>query len=137
MEFADQFFHPDDDPVPKNHKYLRLESAIQWDDLLGKMGAFFSKRRGRPSKSVKIYIMLLMVKHLENLSDEELLEKFQGSLPLQKACNIQFRAAQKYIKDASTFTKFRGRIGLEGCKIIEEAVEGFIVKKNSKRTKPS
>lgn len=128
MNFNDQFFIPGSDPVPDDHKYVRMVKAIRWENLFRQMRQFYS-HQGRPSKAVKIQIILLMVKHMEQLSDELLLGKFRDNLPLQKACNIPYLQAQTYIKDASLFCKFRGRIGIKGCEFIDEVVEAFIKEK--------
>lgn len=109
----------------EKHKYVRLEKLINWENLYSQMRTFYSPI-GRPSKEVKAMILLLMVKHMENLSDAKLLAQLRDNVPLQAACNLDFKTAQSFIKDDSLFSKFRKRIGVEGCKLIEETVNAFV-----------
>jgi len=128
MEFSDQFFHPADDPVPDDHKYLRLRDAIGWEKVLGELESSYSENEGRPSIPLKNMVILLLIKHLEQLSDRALIEKLSGSMPMQKALNIAYRDAQDYCHH-SLLTHFRARIGESGVNIIADAVEDFVKKK--------
>lgn len=127
MNFNDQFFHPDDDPVPADHPYLRIMAVLDDQEVLSGLEKNYSENRGRPAVPPAKMAFLLVIKHVETLSDEELVEKLRGSLPMQKALNITFKAAQKYL-DPSSLSKFRDRIGEEGVKLIYGAVERFIKK---------
>lgn len=133
LDFAAQFFIPENDPISDTHPYVRLANEIEWFDLLDGLGRFYSEGRGRPSIPVKNMILLLMFKHFEQLSDRELVAQVSCNMAMQKALNISFQAAQDYI-DASSLSKFRGRVGIEGMVLIEAAVDK-IVKKKAQRSR--
>lgn len=128
LDFSAQFFVREDDPIKDTHPYMRLANEIEWFDLLDKLGQFYSENRGRPSIPVKNMVLLLMFKHFEQLSDRELVEQVSCNMAMQKALNISFKAAQNYI-NASSLSKFRKRIGVEGVRQIEAAVDSVIKKK--------
>lgn len=132
MTFSDQFFHPDDDPIPDDHPYLILINELPWNELLTKFEEFFSQDKGRPSIPVKHMIFLLLIKHKEGYSDRELAERIGVDMALQKALGISFRTAREYIHHTS-FTKFRNKIGEEGARLIEEAVLKFVKKKRRRK----
>ena len=131
LDFAAQFFIPEDDPIRDTHPYVRLANEIEWFDLLDALGKFYSEGRGRPSIPVKNMILLLMFKHFEQLSDRELVGQIGCNMAMQKALNISFQAAQDYI-DASSLSKFRQRIGEDGMVLIEAAVNKIVKKKGKK-----
>jgi transposase, IS5 family len=136
IEFSDQFFHPMDDPVPPDHKYLRLRDALDRERIFKELGEEYEESKGRPSKPVMNMILLLLIKHMEGLSDRELMEKLAGSLPMQKALNLTYRAAQDYI-DPSTLTYFRARIGEKGALLLADIAAEFVKKKGSRNRKRS
>lgn len=112
----------------EQHRYVRLENLIVWEDLFLTMGEFYSEL-GRPSKDVKVMIFLLIIKHMEGLSDRGLLNLLRENLPLQYACGLSFKDALTFIKNASLFSKFRTRIGNRGCLLIEESVQTLLKEK--------
>lgn len=133
LDFAAQFFIPENDPIKATHPYVRLSNEVEWFDLLDGLGKFYSEGRGRPSIPVKNMILLLMFKHFEQLSDRELVAQISCNMAMQKSLNISFQSAQEYI-DPSSLSKFRQRIGEKGMALIETAVDK-IVKKKAKKTR--
>ena len=133
LDFSAQFFLPEHDPIRESHPYVRLGNEIEWFDLLDNLGKNYTEGRGRPSIPVKNMVLLLMFKHLEQLSDRELVTQLSCNMAMQKALNISFQAAQNYI-DASSLTKFRQRIGANGTALIEAAISN-IVKKKAQKTR--
>jgi len=71
MTCSNQFFHPDDDPIPDDHPYLILINELPWNELLTKFEDFLNQDKGRPSIPVKHMIFLLLIKHKEGYSDRE------------------------------------------------------------------
>lgn len=131
LDFAAQFFIPENDPIKDTHPYVRLSNEVEWFDLLDGLGKFYSEDRGRPSIPVKSMILLLMFKHFEQLSDRELVAQIGCNMAMQKALNISFQSAQEYI-NASSLSKFRQRIGEKGLDLIEAAVDKIVKKKRKK-----
>lgn len=131
LDFAAQFFIPENDPIKATHPYVRLSNEVEWFDLLDGLGKFYSEGRGRPSIPVKNMILLLMFKHFEQLSDRELVAQISCNMAMQKSLNISFQSAQEYI-DPSSLSKFRQRIGEKGMALIETAVDKIVKKKRKK-----
>lgn len=133
LSFSDQFFDPREDPIPDDHPYLILIRELPWSELLSRVGDFYSDT-GRPSIPVKHMVFLLLIKHQEGYSDRELANRIGVDMALQKALNISFRDAQKYVHHSS-FSKFREKLGEEGGRLIEEAVHKFVKKKAPPKTR--
>lgn len=132
LSFSDQFFG-NPDPVPDDHRYLRIVAAIDWDRLLDQLADLYDRERGRRSKPVKAMVILLIIKHLAGLADEEVVECLKMNLALQKACNLTFLRAQRFVSPSS-LSRFRKRLGQQGAAQIAQATEAFIGKRQKSRT---
>jgi len=53
-----------------NDLLLQLAHVIPWNDFDNVFGHHYSKNTGAPSKSIRLMAGLLLLKQLENLSDE-------------------------------------------------------------------
>ena len=105
---------------------------IPWGELLNALGEFYSDDNGRPSIPVKNMVFLLLVKHREGYSDRELADRIKVDMALQKALDIPFRDAQKYLHHSS-FSRFREKIGKEGAEHIEQTILKFVKKKRRRK----
>lgn len=133
--FDEQFFW-NQPPNFENHCFIKLEKMIDWPELYSKFNSFY-KPRGRNSVPLKHMILLLLIKHLENLSDEEVVARLSSDLAMQKALNLPFHECQLRILTSNTsrdgkikkitgyinpsaLTAFRKRLGSDGAKLLEE-----------------
>ena len=73
--------------------------------------------QGRPAKSIRLMVALLMLKHLRNLSDESVVEQWMENIYYQYfsgetsyACGVPCEASER--------VHFRKRIGEEGVELI-------------------
>jgi len=55
---------------PKNPIY-QLSHRIPWQEFDMQFSKYYSRRRGRPGKAVRLMVSLLILKQLYDLSDEE------------------------------------------------------------------
>lgn len=114
----DWFMVPD---VDKNHEVIRIADAIDWASLSERLAKFYCSDNGRPTKPARAKVGLLMLKHLNGLSDQAVVDMLKRDLYAQYLCDVSLKEAQKFI-NASTLTYFRKQIGADGVKLIEAEV---------------
>ena len=122
--------------VDPEHKLIRLTNRIDWDEIIEKLSIYYSTK-GRKAKRIRMMVALHMVKHLYNLSDEQVVEGLQENLYWMAFCGVpteQIAAggALRWL-EASTMTKFRKRIGAEGMNAIEEVIRDQILSDGRRR----
>jgi IS5 family transposase len=102
-----------------NQPLYRLAQRMPWNDLV----AFLAKRyatNGRPSVPLRRMIGLTILKHLFDLSDEALVSTWQQNPYWQFFCG-ESHFQWVLPCDPSEMTRFRKRIGEEGCERILKA----------------
>lgn len=113
---------------------MRLSQIIPWQELEQKLVPLYAKK-GRPAKPIRLMVGLIIIKHLEDLSDEHVVEQWIQNPYYQAFCGEQF-FQWKFPCDPSDLTYFRKRIGKEGCELIfkhstliheEKALESDVV----------
>jgi Transposase domain (DUF772). len=92
---------------------LILARRIPWEDLCTEYSQYYAET-GRRAKPVRLMLGLLLLKHLENLSDERLVQKWVQNPYYQAFCGFH-EFQWKFPCDPSDLTYFRRRIGQEGC----------------------
>ena len=113
---------------------MRLGKAIPWDVLEEHLAPQYAET-GRPAKPVRLMVGLLILKQLENLSDERVIEQWVQNPYFQAFCGERF-FQWKFPCDPSDLTYFRKRIGEKCCEEIfkhsvlihgDKALEGDVV----------
>lgn len=107
--------------VDKNHEVIKIADAIDWTSLSDRLAKFYCPNNGRPTKPSRAKVGLLMLKHLNGLSDENVVDMLKRDLYAQYLCDVSLKEAQKFI-NSSSLTYFRKQIGPEGVKLIEAEV---------------
>jgi IS5 family transposase len=107
--------------VDKDHEIIRIADAIDWASLSERLAKFYCSDNGRPTKPARAKVGLLMLKHLNGLSDQAVVDMLKRDLYAQYLCDVSLKEAQKFI-NASTLTYFRKQIGPDGVKLIEAEV---------------
>ena len=100
---------------PKN-PLLKLGHKIPWEILEGGLGPLYADI-GRPAKPIRLMCGLLILKQLENLSDDHLMEQWVQNPYFQAFCGER-RFQWKAPCASSDLTHFRKRIGEEGVEKI-------------------
>ena len=95
---------------------LRLGRAIPWDNLEEHLAPLYATT-GRPAKPVRLMVGLMILKQLENLSDERVIEQWVQNPYFQAFCGERF-FQWKFPCDPSDLTYFRKRIGEKWCEEI-------------------
>jgi IS5 family transposase len=96
---------------------IKLADAIDWAIFESAFSRYYSKTTGRPSKPIRLMVGLLMLKQLENLSDESLVIQFKRNPYYQYFCGYPEYKSQVPC-NATELVHFRNRIGIEGFNLI-------------------
>lgn len=107
------FLYPNliDQLNPKN-PLLKMAKVIPWDYLEESFREFYSAT-GRPAKPIRLMVGLCILKHLDNLSDDALVERWVQNPYDQAFCGVnEFQWSLPC--DPSDLVYFRKRIGKEG-----------------------
>jgi IS5 family transposase len=114
------FLYPDllDQLNPK-HPLLQLADRIPWAGFEQEFARLYSEH-GRPAKSTRLMVGLLLLKQLENLSDERVVEAWTQNPYFQAFCGMtEFQWSLPC--DPTDLVYFRKRIGKDGARLIFEA----------------
>lgn len=128
----ENFLLPFDGKLKKDNRWVKLADAIPWEELEEIYGKKFSAKMGRPGLNVRIAVGALIIKHKQNLTDEETVEQIMENPYLQYFLGYE-EFQEKAPFDASTLVYFRARFELEDVNVINE----LLVKMMSKSEKPA
>lgn len=117
------------------HELLILAAKIDWEQLTDELAPRYSNI-GRSGKPIRLMVGAHILKHMFNLSDEQVAGRLSGDVYWMKFCGIAqaFSTPEWRPLDPSTMTYFRKRIGAEGVRKIEEVVRDQLLAE--KRIKP-
>ena len=99
--------------LDRNDPLLRLADAIPWRELDQAFRRHYTQGHGRPAKPIRLMVGLLMLKQLENLSDEALVLQFKRNPYYQAFCGLT-EFSLKPPCDSTELVHFRNRIGPDG-----------------------
>jgi len=97
-----------------NDPLLRLASVLPWHELDQAFAKHYCHGLGRPAKPIRLMVGLLILKQLENLSDEAVVLQFKRNPYYQAFCGFS-EFSCKLPCDSSELVHFRKRIGAEGA----------------------
>ena len=96
-----------------NDPLIALSNAYDWRELETKLQKYYVNNNGRPAKPIRLMAGLLLLKQIENLSDEEVVLAWKRNPYYQYFCG--FREFQTALPCHSTeLVKFRAKIGTDG-----------------------
>jgi transposase, IS5 family len=94
------------------HPLVRLAAEINWDFLAKRFGSVCSVGPGQPPLPTRLVAGLLILKHMHNLSDEALCDRWVENPYFQYFCGeVVFRHELPF--DRSSLTRWRQRLGEE------------------------
>ncbi|NDV23140.1 IS5 family transposase [Desulfovibrio sp. JC022] len=101
-----------------NHPLLRLASEIPWSRFEEEFAGLYSVN-GRPAKPTSLMVGLMLLKQLDNLSDERVVEAWTQNPYSQAFCSMtEFQWSLPC--DPTDLVYFRKRIGENGARLIFE-----------------
>lgn len=98
--------------IDRKHALVRLSGLIDWASFDEAFGKFY-KPIGRPAKRTRLMVGLSYLKHVHDLSDEEVVERWVENPYWQYFCGEAHFRHEAPI-DPSLMTRWRGRIGPDG-----------------------
>jgi IS5 family transposase len=107
----DDLFQPSLETIINlRHPLVQLAREMDWDFVGGRFGSVCSMGPGQPPLSTRLVAGLFILKHMHNLSDEELCDRWVENPYYQYFCGeVVFRHALPF--DRSSLTRWRQRLG--------------------------
>ena len=110
-------FHGLAEQLNQKHPLFLLAHKIDWSLFEDNFKKHYNEKMGKPAKPIRLMVALLILKHVRNLSDENLVEHWSENLYFQYFSGEQF--FQPAIPCVPTeLVAFRQRIGEEGVELI-------------------
>ena len=101
-----------DQIVDLNHPLAKLARAVDWRFLEERFGAVYSDGSGQPPLPTRLMAGLAILKHMHDLSDEVLCERWIENPYYQLFCGEEF-FVHRLPFDRSSMTRWRQRMGEE------------------------
>ena len=99
------------------HPLYRLAHEIDWSVFEQAFGSFYAGEKGQPPKPIRLMVGLLMLQHMEALSDERVVELWVENPYWQYFCGYDF-LQWKFPIHPSSLTRWRHRLKQEGMDLI-------------------
>lgn len=111
------------DMLDSQDPLIALADTIDWQSIEKSLSVHYTHNNGRPAKPIRLMAGLLMLKQLENLSDERVVVEWKRNPYYQYFCGYKdFQTA--YPCHATEMVYFRKRIGKKG---VEEIFKASVV----------
>jgi IS5 family transposase len=123
-----------DQIVDLNHALAKLGRSIDWRFLEERFGEVYSDTSGQPPLPTRLMAGLAILKHMHNLSDEALCERWLENPYFQLFCGEEF-FQHKPSFDRSSLTRWRQRMGEE--KLVALIQESLNVATRTGAAKPA
>ena len=101
-----------DQIIDMDHALAKLGRAIDWRFLEERFGAVYSDKVGHPPLPTRLMAGLSILKHMHDLSDEDLCARWVENPYYQLFCGEEF-FQHKLTFDRSSLTRWRQRMGEE------------------------
>src|ERR1700675_3305386 len=101
-----------DQIVDLDHALVKLARAVDWRFLEDRFGAVYDDDPGRPPLPTRLMAGLAILKHMHDLSDEVLCERWVENPYYQLFCGEEY-FQHKLTFDRSSLTRWRQRMGEE------------------------
>jgi IS5 family transposase len=105
--------------IDMRHSLVHLAGLLPWSAFDESFGKFF-KPIGRPAKPTRLMVGLHYLKHVYNLSDEEVVERWVENAYHQYFCGFEFFQHELPI-DPSSMTRWRKRVGPDALEEVLKA----------------
>lgn len=101
-----------DQIIDLNHALAKLARTIDWTFLSERLGAVYTDHPGRPPLPTRLMAGLAILKHMHDLSDESLCDRWLENPYFQYFCGAEF-FCHKLPFERSSITRWRQRMGEE------------------------
>ena len=110
-----------------NNRWLRIAEMIPWDDLETDYARAFSDL-GRPATDARLLIGILLLKHMTDESDREIVAAVLENPYMQAFCGLE-QFATKDVLEPSTLSKMRDRLGAEFFRSLEKKTYAVLIER--------
>jgi IS5 family transposase len=123
------------DFIDRKHPLVRMADSMQWELFEIHWSALHSDAGGQMASSGRMVAGLLMLKHMEALSDERLMALWVTNPYYQYFCG-ETHFQHRPPVDPTSMTKWRNRLGEEGLEwllttVVESATRSGVVERSS------
>lgn len=101
----------------QKHPLFILAEQINWSVFEAAFAPLYCLDNGRPAKPIRLMVGLLILKHLRNVSDENIVEQWAENTYYQYFCG-ELNFMPTVPCDATELVHFRKRIGEQGIELI-------------------
>ena len=108
------FKHYLEDMIDMRHELVLLTHRIDWDATADFFARYYCPNNGQPGSPIRLQVGLQMLKHLSNLSDEDVVRRWVENPYWQYLCGEE-EFQHRLPMDDGTMARFRQRIGEEGA----------------------
>ena len=119
------------------HEMMILSKMIHWDSLESEFSDLYQSERnvgGQPPKPIRLMIGILLLQHLHNLSDEQVVRSWIENPYWQHFCGYDFLQWEFPI-NPSSLTRFRQRLGSARLEKILSLTVAVAVKSEAVKVK--
>jgi len=111
------------DIIDQQHPLVLLANKIRWQVFEDNFSKHYSERMGKPAKPIRLMVSLLILKHLRNLSDENMVEHWSVNLYYQYfSGSLVFTPGLPC--SSTELAEFHKRIGAKGMEeIFKESIK--------------
>jgi IS5 family transposase len=110
------FYSTFEEQLSHSHPLYILANQINWNTFEEAFSKLYSEE-GRPAKSIRLMVSLIILKHIRNISDESVVEQWFENIYYQYFSGEKSYACGEPC-EASELVHFRHRIGTEGIELI-------------------
>ena len=132
------FKTPFEQSLSAKNRWVRMADLVPWDKLAGVFLASMSQGEGRPSVDLRIVLGVLLVKHIEDLSDERTIEYIQENIYAQYFVGLSsFQTEPVFVPHL--LVTIRKRLGKKGAAQMNDLLlkEARRIKAIKHRQRPS
>jgi transposase, IS5 family len=112
-----EIFNTIGDQLNQKHPLYKLANTINWKLFDDSFSVLYCSDNGRPAKPIRLMVSLLILKHLRNLSDENVVIQWSENMYYQYfSGELKFMSQEPCV--ATELVMFRDRIGEAGMELI-------------------
>lgn len=105
--------------LDSGNRWLKIAALIPWEELEEEYEKHFSKGVGRPALDARLVLGALLLRHMKDVSDEEIARQIEESPYLQAFCGFEnFQTGQLF--DGSSLSRVRKRVGARFFEELEK-----------------
>jgi IS5 family transposase len=123
-----------DQIIDLDHPLARLARATDWGFLAGTFGVVYQDGPGHPPLPTRLMAGLMILKHMHDLSDEALCDRWVENPYFQYFCGAEF-FQHRLSFDRSSLTRWRQRMGEDKLQALLQ--ESLAVATKAKALKPA